>query len=63
LDLEEELRSLMDGRLTDGILQARRGLVQVKPGYDGVYGQVEIFRNDASAEDHLPTQSFLATFS
>ncbi len=32
--------------LTDGILQVRRGLVQVRPGYDGVYGQVKISRND-----------------
>ncbi len=44
---EEELRSFMDDRLADGIMQVRRGLVQVKPGYDGVYGQVKIFRNDA----------------
>ena len=48
LDLsEEELRSFMDDRLADGIMQVRRGLVQVKPGYDGVYGQVKIFKNDA----------------
>jgi len=47
LDLSEvEMRSFMDDRLTDGILLVRRGLVQVKPGYDGVYGQVKIFRND-----------------
>ncbi len=37
----------MDDHLADGILQVRRGLVQVKPGYDGVYGQVKIFKNDA----------------
>jgi uncharacterized protein (TIGR00375 family) len=42
---EEKLRSFMDDRLADGILQVRRGLVQVKPGYDGVYGQVKIFKN------------------
>jgi PHP family Zn ribbon phosphoesterase len=27
-------------------MQVRRGQVQVKPGYDGVYGKVEIFKND-----------------
>ncbi|OGP50269.1 MAG: DNA helicase UvrD [Deltaproteobacteria bacterium RBG_13_43_22] len=43
---EEELRSFMDDRLADGIMQVRRGLVQVKPGFDGVYGQVKIFRTD-----------------
>jgi hypothetical protein len=36
----------MDDRLADGIMQIRRGLVQVKPGYDGVYGQVKNLRND-----------------
>jgi PHP family Zn ribbon phosphoesterase len=49
LDLtEEELRSFMDERLADGILQVRQGLVQVKPGYDGVYGVVKIFEKEAS---------------
>jgi PHP family Zn ribbon phosphoesterase len=48
LDLtEEELRSFMDDHLVEGILQVRRGLVQIKPGYDGVYGQVKIFENEA----------------
>ena len=37
----------MDDHLADGIFQVRRGLVQVKPGYDGVYGQVKLFKNDA----------------
>ena len=47
LDLtEEELRAFMDDRLADGILQVRQGLVQVKPGYDGVYGQVKIFEKE-----------------
>ena len=47
MDLDEkELRSFMDDRLADGIMQVRRGLVQVKPGYDGVYGQVKIFKTD-----------------
>ena len=50
LDLsEEELRSFLDDRLADAILRVRQGLVQVKPGYDGVYGQVKIFRNEAPA--------------
>jgi len=37
----------MDDRLADGIMQVRRGLVQVQPGYDGVYGQVKLFKNEA----------------
>ena len=55
LDLsEEELRSFMDDRLADGIMQVRRGLVQVKPGYDGVYGQVKIFENVSSSPPPSP---------
>ncbi|MFH0786520.1 MAG: endonuclease Q family protein [Pseudomonadota bacterium] len=48
LDLsEEDLRSFMDDRLVDGILRVRQGLIQVKPGYDGVYGQINLFGNDS----------------
>jgi len=47
LDLsEKELRSFMEDRLVEGILRVRQGLIQVRPGYDGVYGQVKIFGND-----------------
>ncbi len=47
LDLsEEDLRSFMDDRLVDGIRRVRQGLIQVKPGYDGVYGQVKLFGTD-----------------
>ncbi|MBI4764606.1 MAG: DNA helicase UvrD [Deltaproteobacteria bacterium] len=51
---EEELRTFMDDRLADGIMQVRRGLVQVKPGYDGVYGQVGIFKNEAPSPPSSP---------
>jgi PHP family Zn ribbon phosphoesterase len=55
MDLEEkELRSFMDDRLVDGIMQVRRGQVQVKPGYDGVYGQVGIFKNEAPSPPSSP---------
>ncbi|MBA4391984.1 MAG: DNA helicase UvrD [Desulfobacca sp.] len=48
LDLsDEELRSFMEDRLVDGILRVRQGMIQIKPGYDGVYGEVKIFRNKA----------------
>lgn len=48
MDLSEEgLRSFMEDRLVEGILRVRQGRIQVKPGYDGVYGQVNIFGNEA----------------
>ncbi len=39
----EELASFMDSRLVEGILGVRQGLVSVAPGYDGVYGRVNLF--------------------
>jgi uncharacterized protein (TIGR00375 family) len=38
-----ELSSFMDSRLVEGILRVRQGLVTVHPGYDGVYGRVNLF--------------------
>lgn len=50
LDLQEgELRSFMDEELVRAILQVRKGRVRVRPGYDGVYGKVEILRADPPA--------------
>jgi hypothetical protein len=46
----------MDDRLADGIMQVRRGLVRVKPGYDGVYEQ----KSGPPTKNYLPTQSLLA---
>lgn len=50
LDLEEaELRSFMDEDLVRAVLQVRKGRVRVRPGYDGVYGKVEILNEDPPA--------------
>jgi uncharacterized protein (TIGR00375 family) len=44
LDLsEKELSAFMESRIVEGILRVRGGLVGIRPGYDGVYGQVDIF--------------------
>jgi uncharacterized protein (TIGR00375 family) len=49
LDLsEDELNSFMEERLVEGIRRVRRGLIDVKPGYDGVYGQVKIFGKETT---------------
>jgi PHP family Zn ribbon phosphoesterase len=40
---EKELGAFLEDRIVEGILRVRQGSVQVKPGYDGVYGQVNIF--------------------
>ena len=44
LDLpEKDLAAFMEDRIVEGILRVRRGRVTVRPGYDGVYGKVDIF--------------------
>jgi len=37
---ETDLRNVVSGQLTEAILKNRFGKIYVKPGYDGVYGQL-----------------------
>lgn len=47
LDLtEEELLEFAKPEIAEGIIRMRKGMVNVRPGYDGVYGEVHIY-NDA----------------
>lgn len=36
---KEDLAEVVDSKLVDLIIKNRQGLIQVKPGYDGVYGE------------------------
>ncbi len=40
------LKSGTMAEIAEGIIRAREGKVRVEPGYDGVYGKVEIFSNN-----------------
>jgi uncharacterized protein (TIGR00375 family) len=48
-----ELSSFMDSRLVEGILRVRQGLVTVHPGYDGVYGRVDLFPENPTENQAL----------
>jgi uncharacterized protein (TIGR00375 family) len=43
-----ELTSFMDPRLVEGILRVRQGQVILEPGYDGVYGRVNLYSKNPS---------------
>lgn len=52
LDLpEEELTRFTPQKILEGIKRVRRGELKITPGYDGVYGKVKIFGDEAIRED------------
>lgn len=43
---KKDLQSVCAERLAQGILNVRDGKVKITPGYDGVFGKIEIFREE-----------------
>ncbi len=52
----EEIKQVTDSCVADYILKVRKGEVEVKPGYDGVYGEVRI--SGASEEEKQQLELF-----
>ena len=51
LDVEyEDIKRVTDGSIADGILKVRKGEVEVKAGYDGVFGDVSILGSKEEKE-------------
>ncbi|MEW6088284.1 MAG: endonuclease Q family protein [bacterium] len=45
---EDELKKKTHPRVVEGITKTRRGEVKINPGYDGVYGEIEIDWNNTN---------------
>ena len=43
---EEELLKLSPSSIGEGIIRARKGEINIKPGYDGVYGEIKILKEN-----------------
>jgi PHP family Zn ribbon phosphoesterase len=46
----EELKTFVPPRILEGILRVRKGALKIAPGYDGVYGTIEIFGEEEKGE-------------
>jgi len=54
LDLsKEELASFTPERILEGIIRVREGNLTIRPGYDGVFGEIKIFGGEEEAEKQL----------
>ena len=48
---DEELRKQLPPKIAEGILRVRAERVSILPGYDGEYGQVKIFQDEAKTQE------------
>ena len=61
---KKELLKFTDEKIADAIIAVREGKVKIKPGYDGVYGQL-IFDKDDKEDtntNYKPAQKSLSDF-
>ena len=47
----EELASFVSPTILDGIIRMRQGKVLIMPGYDGVYGKINLFPEKKGTEE------------
>ena len=56
---EEELARFVPPRVLEGILRVRNRKLRITPGYDGIYGKIEIFWDEEEGGKAQPSQMSL----
>ncbi len=58
-----KLGELAGEKIADGIERMRKGKIRVLPGYDGVYGEVDVFKEPGKIDEVKAKQSALEDFA
>jgi PHP family Zn ribbon phosphoesterase len=59
---KKEMSKIVDSRITEAIVRVREEKAKVIPGYDGVYGQLEIFEEQGDVTQQKPSQKSIFDF-
>ena len=51
---QEEISATVGNKIAEAIIRVREGRINVTPGYDGVYGQLQIFNEQSEEKIPLP---------
>ncbi|MFH1285755.1 MAG: endonuclease Q family protein [Candidatus Micrarchaeota archaeon] len=49
---EEELKKVTSEKIAEGVARVQKGKVFILPGYDGVYGEISVFRESKQAKEN-----------
>ncbi len=59
---EEEMTKIVDSRIAEAIARVREEKAKVIPGFDGVYGEIEIFEEQEERPQLKPSQKSISDF-
>ncbi|MEW6102458.1 MAG: endonuclease Q family protein [bacterium] len=50
---EDELKREVPQKIYEGIMNVRKGMIDIEPGYDGVYGKIVIFKKEKKTQKQM----------